>query len=122
MVATQYIDGKFKWLGRRRRKTQSLALPCVEILDYDDYSVDGVPEKVKEACCEAAIIASTLSAGATLDGAVEENGEVKRKKVDVLEWNTSAISHRKKQNIRLGIRYSICFCGGCIGQGKIRHR
>jgi len=88
--AVQYIDGQFNWKGERKYDEQFLAFPRVDprmfdgfIRDYDNKPVKNIPRAIKVACCEAAYYGykSTKLLYSTFD----ENGAVKRKKVDSLE-------------------------------------
>ena len=88
--ATQYIDGQFDWKGIRKYDEQFLAFPRVDpracdgfVRDYDMKPVKNIPRQLKQAVCEAAYYGykSTKLLFATYD----ENGAVKRKKVDTLE-------------------------------------
>jgi hypothetical protein len=56
--ATQYIDMMYgaRWKGIRVYETQALAWPRANVTDYDGYLIDHdeMPQKLKDACAEAA--------------------------------------------------------------------
>lgn len=83
--ATRYIDrtySKLGWKGfKKYRRNQPLCFPRVELYDKDGYEVEGIPEELKQAVCEAAYIAITSDLFTVVDAA----GTVKKQKVDVLE-------------------------------------
>jgi len=73
--ATQAIDGMYgkAWPGIRSSETQALDWPRVDAYDVDGYALTLVPQGVKDAACEAALLeltAGTLSA--SIDVSVEE--------------------------------------------------
>lgn len=83
--ATKYIDrtySKIGWKGiKKYHRSQSLCFPRVELYDKDGFEVEGIPEELKEAVCEAGFISTTTSLFVVKDS----SGTVKRQKVDVLE-------------------------------------
>ena len=83
--ATAYIDRTYSRLGwkgiKKYHRKQSLCFPRVELYDKDGYEVEGIPEELKKAVCEAGFISITTSLFAVKDA----SGTVKRQKVDVLE-------------------------------------
>lgn len=81
---TDFVDNFFTWKGRKCRSSQSLSFPRVELYDEDRYEVHGIPDKLKKACIEAAFLNSTSGAD-TLFSTKDENGQVKRQRVDSLE-------------------------------------
>lgn len=80
---TEFVDNFYTWKGIRHRQSQSMAFPRDDIYDDDRYPVDGIPDKLKKACIEAAFLAS--SSANTLFSTKDENGKVKKQKVDTLE-------------------------------------
>ena len=81
---TEFVDNFFQWKGTRLSQNQSLAFPRGNITDQDGYPVLGIPDKLKRACIEAALIVSE-NAASTLFETKDENGGIKKTKVDVLE-------------------------------------
>lgn len=80
--ATAYVDTKFQYLGYLYKDTQSLSWPRTDAWDMDRRLLTGVPQKVKDAVCELALVhATTENVNATFDrgGAIasEEVGSVK---------------------------------------------
>lgn len=80
---TQYVDNQFTWKGRRKYYEQNLAFPRVKLIDLDGFLVEGIPKRLKEAVCEAAFYGYQSSVD--LFTTHNENGAVKRQKVDVVE-------------------------------------
>lgn len=81
---TEFVDNFYTWKGIRHRQSQSMAFPRDDIYDDDRYPVDGIPDKLKKACVEAAFLNASSSAN-TLFSTKDENGKVKKQKVDTLE-------------------------------------
>ena len=83
--ATAYIDrtySKIGWKGiKKYHRNQPLCFPRVELYDKDGFEVEGIPEELMKAVCEAGFIASSTSLF-TVNSA---SGEVKRKKAETLE-------------------------------------
>lgn len=81
---TEFVDNYYTWKGYAKTPTQSMAFPRVDIYDINRFRVEGIPEKLKKACIEAAWL-NTSSSSETLFSTKDENGQVKRQKVDSLE-------------------------------------
>lgn len=83
--ATSYIDrtySKLGWKGIKKfHRKQPLCFPRVELFDKDGFEVEGIPEELKKAVCEAGYLATTNS----LFTINSSSGEVKRKKAESLE-------------------------------------
>lgn len=79
VIATRYIDGTYPWKGTRKYRDQRLAFPRVEIYDNDNFPVEGIPENLIMAVCEAAYLATD---GVSLFLVRDANGQVKREAVD----------------------------------------
>lgn len=87
--ATDYLDARFSFIGIKRQPSQTTEWPRFDAFDRDDNYINGVPEEVKEACAEYALISlvSTINPTPTRD----DRGQVvvsKFEKVDVLEERT----------------------------------
>lgn len=54
--ATDYIDNVFDWYGKKKKQTQGLNFPRVDLYDKDGYEITGVPKVLKDAVCEAVAI------------------------------------------------------------------
>ena len=68
--ATDYLDTRFPFIGTKAYgRDQTTAWPRVDAFDLDGYSVDGLPEEIKNAVCEYAIraLASSLMADPSRD-------------------------------------------------------
>ena len=81
---TEFIDNFFNWKGRKGKGSQALSFPRLDLYDDDHYLICGIPDKLKKACLEAAFLNSTSGAD-TLFTTKDENGAIKRQKVDSLE-------------------------------------
>lgn len=51
--ATQYVDNLFTWKGRRKYQSQVLHFPRVMLRDLDGFDVENIPQRLKDAVCEA---------------------------------------------------------------------
>lgn len=67
--ATDYMDGRFAFIGMQASLTQFTKWPRGNAYDEDDVLRSGVPNEIKEACCEYAFLALTaeLNPAPTLD-------------------------------------------------------
>lgn len=82
---TDFVDNFYEWKGYTRRgQYQSLSFPRDRVYDDRGFEIDGIPEKLKKACVEAAYLNST-SGSDSLFGTTDANGKIKRQKVDTLE-------------------------------------
>ena len=81
---TEFVDNFYMWKGRKGKGSQALSFPRLDLYDDDRYLVNGIPDKLKKACLEAAFLNSTSGAD-TLFTTKDENGAIKRQKVDSLE-------------------------------------
>lgn len=70
--ATDYLDQRFVFIGRRRHTGQSTAWPREGAYDADGRRIDGIPPAVREACAEYALRA--LSAPLNPDPMRDESG------------------------------------------------
>lgn len=82
VLATDFIDASFKWKGKKKNVQQGLAFPRLDLIDNDGYTVTDIPLALQKAVCEGAKL---VKAKTTLFSSKDENGDVKRKKVDTLE-------------------------------------
>jgi hypothetical protein len=57
--ATAYLEGNHRWVGRLVEPAQPLAWPRTGARDADGRALDGIPDRVKAACAELALIALT---------------------------------------------------------------
>lgn len=83
--ATTYIDRIYSilgWYGRRKFREQELCFPRVELWDNDHFPVEGIPNVLKKAVCEASIILQTTGGTSGLFSTTNANGKVKREKVE----------------------------------------
>jgi len=84
IVATQYLENKYRgrWRGRKKLWSQALAWPRYGALDDDGYAMDSeaVPQELQAACAELAL---RVVLGDDLLGVVTEPGEVTSESVSV---------------------------------------
>lgn len=88
--ATDYLDARFSYVGIKRQQSQSTEWPRFDAFDRDENYINGVPEAVKEACAEYALIALTNTINPTPTR--DDRGQIvvsKTEKVDVLEESTT---------------------------------
>lgn len=76
ITATQYIDATFDFKGTLSSTTQALSFPRTDVYDKDGRLLSGVPERIKQACAELAMVAISQSLIAS-----PETAAVKRKKI-----------------------------------------
>lgn len=81
---TEFVDNFYNWRGRKGTGSQALSFPRIDLYDDDQYLIHGIPEKLKKACLEAAFL-NSASGSDTLFTTKDENGAIKRQKVDSLE-------------------------------------
>lgn len=108
---TAYVDGCFSWPGLRYSASQGLAWPRDDAFDADGLELDGVPARVKNAACEAALLELTPG---TLSPAKE--GTVTSETVGAVSVSYSATdpSRTTWPVIRR------CLRGIVAGQGSVR--
>lgn len=58
---TDHVDGRFKYVGRKRTPDQTTQWPRSDAKDADGDSVSTIPQAVKEACAEYALRAGTIT-------------------------------------------------------------
>lgn len=81
--ATQYLDGKYDWVGSIATTTQSLGWPRLGAADKENRDLTGiVPVGIVSSCCELALQA--LSGPLVTPGA-DRGGDTKREKVGDIE-------------------------------------
>ena len=75
--ATQYLDGNYDWIGEHPgSNTQVLGWPRNNARDSEGRDVTGIPDAVKNACCELALLALE----GPLVPAEDRGGEIKSAK------------------------------------------
>lgn len=79
---TDYVDHIYKYRGKKCTAQQALSFPRKNLIDDDGYEIDGIPLNLKKAVVEAANLVKTQE---TLFITKNKDGNIKRKKVDVLE-------------------------------------
>lgn len=81
--ATDFVDNIYQWLGKKASASQSLRFPRVNLFDYEGNAVEGVPKCLKQAVCDAAVLASS---GTELFQTKNENGDVVSETITTLSF------------------------------------
>lgn len=81
---TSFVDNFYEWKGLKRTSIQSLEFPRIELIDNNKTEILGIPNNLKKAVIEAAFI-NASSESDNLFVTKDENGAIKRQKVDELE-------------------------------------
>lgn len=79
---TDYVDHIYKYRGTKCTAQQALSFPRKDLVDDDGFAIEGIPLNLKKAVVEAAKLVRTQD---TLFITKNKDGNIKRKKVDVLE-------------------------------------
>ena len=82
---TDFIDNIFQWYGKKEFENQSLRFPRKNLTDYEGAEIKGVPDCLKQAVCDAAII--TLKS--ELFQSSEVNGDVVSENITSLSFTYS---------------------------------
>jgi hypothetical protein len=96
--------------------TQALAWPRADAVGIDGYTLDGDPQAVKNACCEAAL-AEILSAG-SLAPSFDRGGAIIREKVGPIE--TEYASNAPAQTTYSTIAQALASIIGMGGAVRLR--
>ena len=89
ILATQYLDGRYrkKWKGVKSSVSQALSWPRISVYDEDGYSLDGtIPSRLTYATAEAAL---AKIKGTDLTPELDRGGQVRRERVGSLETEYS---------------------------------
>jgi hypothetical protein len=81
---TSFVDNFYEWKGYKRTSVQSLEFPRNGLIDNNRTEILGIPNNLKKAVIEAAFI-NLSSEVDNLFVSRDENGAIKRQKVDELE-------------------------------------
>lgn len=81
---TSFVDNFYEWKGYKRTSAQSLEFPRNGLIDNNRTEILGIPNNLKKAVIEAAFI-NLSSEVDNLFVSRDENGAIKRQKVDELE-------------------------------------
>lgn len=84
--AAQWLR-QYQWKGRREEPAQALDWPRLYVYDDTGTMIDGVPVAIEQACAEVMFLIVT---GETISVDVDKSNQLKRKKIDVLEWEWEA--------------------------------
>lgn len=81
---TSFVDNFYEWKGYKRTSVQSLEFPRNGLIDNNRTEILGIPNNLKKAVIEAGFI-NYSSEVDNLFVSRDENGAIKRQKVDELE-------------------------------------
>lgn len=81
---TSFVDNFYEWKGYKRTSVQSLEFPRNGLIDNNKTEILGIPNNLKKAVIEAGFI-NYSSEVDNLFVSRDENGAIKRQKVDELE-------------------------------------
>lgn len=95
--ATDFIDNIFQWYGKREFANQSLRFPRVELRDYEGVEIKGIPNCLKQAVCDAALISSSSELFET----AEHNGDVVSETITTLSFTYSKEGSRSTASTTL---------------------
>ena len=84
--ATDYIDNIFRWCGKKTSSEQSLRFPRENLKDYEGNEIVGVPNCLKQAVCDGAML---ISNGTELFQTKNENGDVVSETITTLSFTYS---------------------------------
>lgn len=84
--ATDYIDNMFRWYGKKMSASQALRFPRTNLKDYEGSEITGIPTCLKQAVCDAAMIAVD---GSELFHKDNENGDVVSENITSLSFTYS---------------------------------
>ena len=85
---TDYVDNIFQWYGKKEFEGQSLRFPRINIKDYEGEDIVGIPNCLKQAVCDASLIATS----GELFQTQEANGNVVSEKIGELSFTYSKAS------------------------------
>lgn len=84
--ATAWLDGNHRWVGRLADPAQPLAWPRAGARDAEGRALDGIPDRLKAACAELALIDLSVDLAPPL----ERGGRVLSERVGPLEVSYAA--------------------------------
>lgn len=94
--ATDYIDSAFKWLGTKKTQEQALKFPRKDLIDTDGYSVDDIPNVLKMAVCECALL---ISKGTEMFKKQSDKGAVTSETIGALSFSYDASQKIKDSSV-----------------------
>lgn len=94
--ATDYVNASYKFRGKKSTQAQALSFPRINCIDNDGYKVEGVPNNLKDAVCEASIL---LNGGEELFQKAESNGAVTSEHIGSISFTYD--TSKKEKNVSL---------------------
>lgn len=91
--ATDYVDNIFQWYGKKLNYEQSLRFPRSNLVDYEGNAIKGIPNCLKQAVCDAALV---ISQGTDLFQTKEANGDIVSETIGQLSFTYSKTN---KENV-----------------------
>lgn len=92
--ATVYLDASYSWKGAIEVETQALSWPREGVTDKEGREVDGLPQRVIDACCELAVM--KLSAALVTSQTSAEIASVSAGSVSVSYVNGSRVREAER--------------------------
>lgn len=96
--ATDFVDNIYQWYGKKEFEHQSLRFPRVDIRDYEGAEIRGIPICLKQAICDASLIANSEELFQTQ----EANGQVVSEKIGELAFT---YANGKKETVTSATLY-----------------
>lgn len=88
--ATDYIDNIFQWYGQKKTSEQALHFPRKNLFDYEGNEIAGIPNCLRQAVCDAAVLSSK---GTELFQTSNANGDVVSETIGELSFTYSKKSN-----------------------------
>ena len=95
---TDFIDNIYQWYGKKEFEHQALRFPRVDIRDYEGAEIKGIPSCLKQAVCDASLIANSGELFQTSDA----NGAVVSEKIGELAFT---YANGKKETVASSTLY-----------------
>ena len=90
---TDFIDSIYQWYGKKATSEQSLRFPRVNLRDYEGQEIEGIPNCLKQAVCDASMLSAN---GTELFQTKNENGDVVSETITTLSFTYSKSDKSEK--------------------------
>lgn len=95
--ATDFIDCIYQWKGKKEFESQALRFPRVNLRDYEGMEIKGIPSCLKQAVCDASLLANS----GELFETAEQNGDVVSETITTLSFTYANKGSRKTTSTTL---------------------
>lgn len=102
--ATDYVDNIFDWNGVRKSPEQTLNFPRKGLRSKDGYLIEGIPNNIKQAVCEAVLV---LVNGSQLYQSQSENGRVTSETIGQISFSYDVSSLKEDKTLYGAINYRL---------------